>query len=554
MSSLRALRTGLFGLLGAASLLGPQPSLAQASAVGQWTRSQALPFAPVHNVYLPNNKVMLWAPGSSHALWDPVTGQVSTLPGAGFDLFCTGHTLLPDGRVLVAGGHIANDVGLPRAALYNPATNSWSPAPDMNAGRWYPTVTTLPNGDALVVGGGVDLTVGVNTLPQVYQAATNSWRSLTGAQLSQEYYPMMFVAPNGRVVEVGPDQRTRSLDTTGTGSWTQLASRTHGHRDYGTAAMYAEGKVLLVGGGDAPTATAEVIDLGSPNPAWRTVAPMSVARRQVNSTLLPDGTVLATGGSSAAGFNNASGSVYSAELWNPVTETWTTMASATVPRLYHSGAFLLADGRVVVTGGDNEPVPEIFSPPYLFKGARPTMSAVPPQIAYGQRFTVQTPEAAGIRKVTLIRLSSVTHSFNMEQRLNVLPFTAGSGTLEITPPANGNLAPPGYYMLFAVDANGVPSVGSIVQIGTTAPTTPPPADGTLAVTSLAPATATAGGAAFTLTVNGSNFVSGAQVRWNGTARPTTFVSATQLTTSIAAADIAAAGTAQVSVLHPGGLA
>ncbi|TFZ02667.1 DUF1929 domain-containing protein [Ramlibacter henchirensis] len=553
MNAARALRTGLFGLLGVASLLGAHESFAQASSVGQWTRSQALPFAPVHNVYLPNQKVMLWAPGGGHTLWDPVTGQVSNLPGAGFDLFCSGHALLPDGRVLVAGGHIENDIGLPRAAIYNPATNSWSPAPNMNAGRWYPTVTTLPNGDALVVSGSVDLTVGVNTLPQVYQLSTNSWRSLTGAHLSQSYYPRMVVAPNGRVFDLGPDQITRSLDTSGTGSWSQLGSRNGVFRDYGTAAMYADGKVLAVGGGDPPTTTAEVIDLNAATPAWRAVRPMSVARRQVNSTVLPDGTVLVTGGTSAAGFNNASGAVFSAELWNPDTEAWTTMASATVPRLYHSGAMLLPDGRVAVTGGDDQPVPEIFSPPYLFKGARPTMSGVPAQIAYGQRFSVQSAEAAGIRKVTLIRLSSVTHAFNMDQRLNVLQFTAGTGTLEITPPANGNLAPPGHYMLFLVDANGVPSVGSIVQVGNTASPTPP-AGGGPAVTSLAPATAPPGGPAFTLTVNGSNFVSGAAVRWNGAARPTTFVSATQLTAAIPATDIVTAGTAAVSVLNPGGAA
>ena len=412
MSAAHALRTGLLGLLGAASLLASEPSFAQASSVGQWTASQALPFAPVHNVYLPNLKAMLWAPGGGRTLWDPVTGQVSALADAGFDQFCSGHVLLSDGRVMVAGGHISNDVGLPRAAVYNPATNTWTPAPNMNAGRWYPTVTTLPNGDALVVSGSIDTTVGVNTLPQVYQAATNTWRSLTSAQIGQAYYPRMFVAPNGRVIEVGPDQATRWLDTSGTGSWSQLATRSTVFRDFGTAAMYTSGKILVVGGGDPPTNSAEVLDLNAATPTWRTVRPMAVARRQVNSTVLPDGTVLVTGGTSAAGFNTASGAVFSAELWNPDTETWTTMASATVPRLYHSGAFLLADGRVAVTGGDDQPVPEIFSPPRLGRAPLNRYGGVPAQVAYGQRFPVQSAEAAGIRKVTLIRLSSVTHAFN----------------------------------------------------------------------------------------------------------------------------------------------
>lgn len=276
---------------------------------------------------------------------------------------------------------------------------------------------------------------------------------------------MMFVAPDGRLIDVGPSTTTRWLDTSGTGRWSFAASRNHGWRDYGTAVMYAEGKILLAGGGDPPLASAEVIDLNSPNPGWRTVAPMSVARRHLNSTILPDGKVLITGGTSGPGHNNADTPVFTAELWDPATETWTTVASGTAPRLYHSAALLLPDGRVVVTGGDNVPDAEIFSPPYLFKGARPAMAAVPARIAYGQRFAVQSAEAADIRKVTLIKLSAVTHAFNMDQRLNVLPFTAGAGTLEITAPANANLAPPGLYMLFLVNAAGVPSVGSIVQLG-----------------------------------------------------------------------------------------
>ena len=258
-------------------------------------------------------------------------------------------------------------------------------------------------------------------------------------------------------------------------------------------------------------------------------------------------TVVVTGGTSGPGHDNATTPEFSAEMWNAATETWTTMASMTVPRLYHSAALLLPDGRVLSMGGDGYKEVEVFSPPYLFKGARPAMSGVPATIGYGQRFTVQSPDAAGIQKVTLIRLASVTHAFNMNQRLNVLPFTRGSGTVDITGPANANIAPPGHYMLFVVNGNGVPSMASVVLLGGAPP--PPPAP---ALSSIAPNTATAGGPAFTLTVNGSNFVSGATVRWNGAARTTTFVSATRLTAAIAAADIAAQGTAQVSVLYPSG--
>jgi hypothetical protein len=460
-------------------LLSPASVRGQADQVGRWDSLVTLPFFPVHDHLLPSGKVMIWPgdggiTGNDPRLWDPATQSVTLLAKPGYDVFCSGHSFLADGRLFVAGGHIQNGVGLQRSSLYDPFANAWIAAPDMNAGRWYPTVTTLANGDALVVSGSIDNTVGTNTLPQVYQAGTGTWRSLSGAQLGLDLYPMMFVAPNGRVVNVGPTRTTRWLDTSGTGAWTSLGNSNFGHRSYGSAVMYAEGRILLVGGGDPPTNTAEVIDLNQPTPAWRYTAPMGIARRQVNATLLPDGTVLVTGGTFGAGFNNPNTPAHPAELWDPATETWSTLASATVPRLYHSAAVLLPDGRVLSTGGNGQPTPEAFSPPYLFKGARPAMTGVPPAIAHGQRFAVQTADAASIRKVTLIRITSVTHAFNLNQRLNVLGFTPTADGLEIVAPAGGSVAPPGHYLLFLVNANGVPSVGNIVRLGATAPPPPPP--------------------------------------------------------------------------------
>lgn len=472
-------------LLAGLVLLSPAPVRAQAEAqLGRWDTLITLPFFPVHDHLLPNGKVMIWPgdggiSGDDPRLWDPVTQSVTLLAKPGYDVFCAGHAFVSSGRLFVAGGHIQNGVGLSRASFYDPFANTWAAAPNMNAGRWYPTVTTLANGDVLVVSGSIDNTVGTNTLPQVYQAATGTWRNLSSAVLGQELYPMMFVAPNGRVVNVGPTRTTRYLDTAGAGAWSSIATSSV-HRSYGSAVMYEPGKILLLGGGDPPTNTAEVIDLNQATPAWRPTAPMSVARRQVNATLLPDGTVLVTGGTSGAGFNNANTPVYSAELWDPAGNsgvgTWTTLASSdpAFKRLYHSAAVLLPDGRVLSTGGNGYPTPEAFSPPYLFKGARPTLSGVPSAIGYGQRFSVQTTNPAGIRKVTLIRITSVTHAFNMNQRLNVLTFTPTATALDIVAPPNGNAAPPGHYLLFLVDGNGVPSFGSIVRLTASAPPPPPP--------------------------------------------------------------------------------
>jgi hypothetical protein len=453
------------------------------SVVGQWSAVQTLPIVAVHAHLLPTGKVLFYPYTDDPHLWDPATGTITSVALAGYNTFCTGHVFLADGRLLVAGGHISNNVGEAKAAIYDPFTNSWTRLPDMNAGRWYPSNTILPNGDVLVVSGDEDTTVGVNTLPQVWQTATNSWRNLTNAQLGLYLYPAMHLAPNGKVFMSIPGEITRYLDTSGSGLWTTVAIRQYGFRSYGSSAMYDDGKVLVAGGGDPPTNTAEVIDLNVANPSWRFVGTMRNARRQFDLTLLPDGNVLATGGSSGSGFDNSTAPVFAAEIWNPATEQWTIMASNTKYHGYHSNALLLPDGRVLTTGGDDQPNAEIFSPSYLFKGARPTITSAPASVGYGRSFFVQTPNAASIAKVTWIRLPSVTHAFDMNQRFNRLTFSQATGGLNVTAPANANLCPPGHYMLFILDGNGVPSVAQIVQI-TAATVTPPASPSSLSATAV----------------------------------------------------------------------
>ena len=360
---------GLATILAFAGLILGTVEAQDLSLIGQWSSPQAWPVTAVHNHMLSSGKVLFWGYSDEAWLWDPATAGLTPAARAGFNTFCSGHAFLPDGRLLVAGGHVSNNVGLSNAATYDPVTNSWAPLANMNAGRWYPTNTTLPNGDILVVSGDIDTTQGVNRLPQIWRAATGAWRDLTGAQLSLSLYPFMHVAPDGRVFLSGPEQVTRYLDTSGNGSWSVVGNYNYGaYRDYGSSVLYDDGKVLIAGGGDPPTNTAEVIDLNAATPAWRSVAPMAYKRRQINATLLPDGTVLVTGGSSLPGFNNDAGPVYAGELWDPVAETWTTVASFTQYRGYHSFALLLPDGRVLSGGGDASMSAEVYSPGYLFRG------------------------------------------------------------------------------------------------------------------------------------------------------------------------------------------
>lgn len=450
-------------------LVTAAPAVAQ-SATGQWVKGPNLPYYPVHLHLLPNGTVLMWPSDLGHdgddpRVWNPSTGTVTAVSKAGFGLLCSGHTFLADGRLFVAGGHVETDIGLPEASIYNPATDSWSRQPRMNAARWYPTAQPLGNGDVLVLAGNQDTTLGTNPIPQVWQAATGTWRTLTGAQLAQPYYPYMFIGPNARAFDAGPGRTTRYLSTGGTGYWTVVANRTFGNRDYGSAVTYGPNKIIIVGGGDPPTATAEVINLTNSPPTWRATGSMNFPRRQMNATILPDGRVLAIGGTRGSGFNNTSSSnaVLAAEIWNPNTARWTVMASQTIGRFYHSTALLLPDGRVLSAGGNNVTQTEIYSPPYLFAGARPTIVSAPPSVVAGQRFFVGTPDATSINSVAWVRLPSVTHTNSMGQAFfRSTTITQASGGIEITAP---NLPPiiQGHYMLFVL-RNGVPSVARIVRL------------------------------------------------------------------------------------------
>ncbi|HZV97991.1 MAG TPA: galactose oxidase-like domain-containing protein [Methylophilaceae bacterium] len=439
---------------------------------GLWQSGPNFPFFPVHLHLLPSGKIMIWpgdggVSGDDPRLYDPVSGIITPLAKPGFDVFCSGHSFLPDGRLFVAGGHIKNSVGLPDATIYNPVTNTWSRQPRMNQGRWYPTTQMLPNGDVVVVSGDVDITTGSNPLPQVWQIATGTWRSLTNAQLKMPLYPYLFLAPNGRIFDAGPSVATRYLNTAGTGAWSFVANHvfTSRSRTYGAAVMYQPGKILNVGGGDPPTAVTEVIDLNAASPKWRNTQPMANARRQLNATLLPDGKVLATGGTKGAGFNNATTAnlIFAAEMWNPATERWSTMASASFKRLYHSIAILLPDGRVLSTGGNGVTQTEFYSPPYLFAGPRPMLSSAPTAVGKGQSFFVGTPDATTVDTVSWIKIGSVTHTTNMNQgSFRTSSFTRQAGGITITAP-NTTTVTAGHYMLFLL-RGGVPSVAKIVRL------------------------------------------------------------------------------------------
>jgi len=465
------------------------------ASTGQWSAPFDLGIVAVNSVLLHTGKVLMFSGSFASTfverVWDPVTGAITLVPNPFSNLFCSGQAQLPDGRVMVVGGFDSASLGAPNASIFDPVSETWSAAPNMAFRRWYPTATGLPDGRLLVTSGGQTCLTCLADLPEIYDPATGRFSTLTTARLAVPYYPFMFVLPDGSVLDAGSNEQpvaTSRLSLT-TGSWSSVDPIV---KDGHSAAMYLAGKILKSGtAADSGTtgvaaATAFVLDMTQPSPAWRQVASMAQARAFHNSTLLPDGTVIVTGGGSTLDGHDVTKAVFAAELWSPTTETWRTLASASVPRLYHSTALLLPDGRVLSAGSGNDSGAvdqtrgQIFSPPYLFKGPRPTITLAPDVIAYGGPFSVQTPDAASIASVSLIRLGAVTHAFDEDQRFLPLAFTASPGALSIQAPANANLAPPGYYMLFLVGSNGVPSVASFVRLPTgIADVVPPTAPGAL---------------------------------------------------------------------------
>jgi hypothetical protein len=439
--------------------------------IGEWSAPFAWPVVAVHVQLLPDGRVLSWGRVGEPQVWDPSTRGFTGVPSA-TPLFCAGHSFLADGRLLVTGGHLSDSHGLPDANLFDPVTTTWIPVSPMAHGRWYPTNTTLADGRVVALAG-TDENGDTVTVPEVWDGG--DWTELLGAARTLPYYPRTFVAPNGLVFYAGELRETAYLDPSGPGSWTPVANSLYGQRDYGSAVMYRPGKVLIVGGSDppdgAPTNTAEVIDLTDPLPTWRSTGAMAAARRQFNATLLPDGRVVATGGTSAPGFTDPSGAVHAAEVWDPATDGWSSWASNNVTRVYHSTTILLPDGRLLHAGsGDGGNLPrevsaELFSPPYLFLGARPTITSAPASVGYGGSLVLGSPDAGRITAVSLVRLGAVTHGFDQNQRFNPLEFRRTAGGVTALAPASPALAPPGDYMVFILTGPGVPSVARIVRLG-----------------------------------------------------------------------------------------
>jgi hypothetical protein len=447
------------------------------ASIGRWSPPVDVGLVGIHAALLKTGDVLLWMfpsdqPGSEARLIDPVTGDNTDVSiGVRRDIFCAGQSILPDGRVLVTGGMrygSTGDDGTRNVTIFDPATSTWSKAQSMKRPRWYPTNVQMPDGSTLVFGG--QRTDG-QTIREVesYDPATGAWTELPrSAEKLMALYSKFVVLPNGLLFRAGDDEDTH-LFHPDTSSWSFVDVMNFGYRDGGGVVLLPGLQRVLTAGGrrdrTGATRTAEDIDFSHPSPNWTYTSPMHHGRFELNLVLLADGTALAVGGAKGPGLYDRP--VRIAELYDPTKDVWTDMAAQTAQRTYHSTALLLPDGRVVSAGSDLgslQSTVEYFSPPYLFRGPRPSITSAPSTLGYGQTFTISTPDASAITRVALVRPGAATHANDFDQRYVDLSFTAGSGSVMATAPADANMAPPGYYMLFILNSKGVPAIAPFVVL------------------------------------------------------------------------------------------
>ena len=482
---------------------------------GAW---QVLPFpSPVraiHAVLLYTGKVLLVA-GSGNdptefaagtftsAVYDPASGSFQVIPTPD-DFFCSGHVQLSDGRVLILGGNLAYPAangshgyeGLNTSYIFNPATNSYQKVNNLNDGHWYPSATELGNGDVLSFGGlKADSTGSVTA--EYFSNAQQQWLPLNQVHQTWSYwglYPAMVLMQDGRLFYTGSHAFGNGLPGTGsdiynygTNTITPVSGLENPNmRDQSMSLLLPPAqaqKVMIMGGGNIDTTnpairSTDLIDLTQANPTYTpgpllptgtlsngTPEPSSEGKMYVSAVILPNGQVFETGG----GLIDREEPVYEASMYNPQTNTFTPgMATDPVPRTYHSSAFLLPDGRVMAIGnnpgdGSFDMRISVYSPPYLFNGARPQLTSVATnQWTYGatEQVTVNSP----IVSAELIRPAAVTHSSDPNQRYVALPMTVNGNNIGLNVTSNPNIAPPGWYMLFVTNASGVPSVAQWVHL------------------------------------------------------------------------------------------
>lgn len=473
----------------------PDPPPGGPEAAGSWSVFDSpLPVRAIHTTLLHDGRLLLiagsgndgtaFAAGQFRAVvWDPRSGQFTDIP-VPYDMFCAGHVTLPDGKVLLAGGTLDFPAenqgpntfkGSDASYYFDPSDDSFHPLADMAGAHWYPTLTKLGNGD-IWAAGGLDDNASGTVLTELFDVSAMTW--LPSHQVPQTWsfwgtYPHMYLLDDGTLFYAGGHTFGNGLPGTGASLydwetaqiWDVPGLREKDLRDQAGSVLLPpaqEQRVMIVGGGNTDTGTAairlvDIIDLSAPSPSYQPGPDLpGPGKIYVNLVTLPDRTVLATGGAQY----NRMGDVLTAAIYDPAENDWTSVAADPVGRNYHATATLLPDGRVVVLGSnpaDNsfETRISIYSPPYLHRGERPTVTGAPSTLGYGEAFGIQVE--GDVVSASLLAPMSPTHQTDTNARLIDLPL-AGTGThRQAQVPDNPDLVPPGPYMLTVLDAAGIPS-------------------------------------------------------------------------------------------------
>lgn len=465
------------------------PTAPAAAVQGAWGPQVKWPFIPIHAVVMPDGRVMTYgslANGQQggkffYDLWDPTVGTGDDahmlLPNTTeVDIFCSAQVVLPlTGDLFIAGGDVFSEArgrstNRPNndTTLFRLGSNTIEKGQKLQVPRWYATATTLPNGEVYVQGG-----LGGERHPEI-RRNDGSTELLSGINSQDIYheYPRNWVAPDGRIFGFSATKMYR-MDVSGKGSRRDVGELNYKSHWEGSAVMFEPGRILMT---EAKGDRAAIIDIRRDTPVVTDAGRMSNTRMWHNSTVLADGTVAITGGAEFFDFrrSTARNPIYHIDLWNPKTGTWTRGAAQKRMRLYHSTSVLLPDGTLFSGGGgaggpETNLNAEIYYPPYLYNAdgspaRRPVIDAAPMVVQPAGSMVLESADAASIQRITMVATGSVTHSFDMNQRFVELSFRRDGNRLVAQLPANHFDTPPGYYMVFAINQAGTPSMASMVRV------------------------------------------------------------------------------------------
>lgn len=471
--------------------------MASPSQIGDWSDIISWPLIGLHAILTPDRKVLSFGTDGSgnqggfiYDVWDPVTGVHTTLPNfTPTDIFCAIQAIVPEtGEILISGGdarpdgHVNQGVHDVNIFDYRDLSLVSSPTGPMNFDRWYPSSVTLPNGQIALLGGR-DHHGDYIGYSELYTPGVG-WQVMPESYIPEftygSLYPRTWLNSSGEIICVTPGfERIYAMDPTALGATTIAGWMPPGQTfsAWMPTIMFAQDKVLFI----SDDGTAWVMDI-SGEPAFTQVTPppglaaLTADRSWGNLTLLADGSVLLNGGSGPV--NEEIDVNTTAAIWNPATGVWTAVDAEAVPRLYHSASILLPDATVLSMGG-GAPGPanhldgQIYRPPYLFNADgtladRPVITQSPAATLHaGDSFSISVTSGQAITAMNLVAFGSVTHSTNFPARQFSLDFILQpDGSYSVTLPDNINTLTPGYWMLFAIDEDGTPSVAATITVAT----------------------------------------------------------------------------------------